>query len=309
MGETEAKADERPCPACGSRARDERGEKNGYRILDCKACRTLYTDRVPAPASTEACDYEEYYHEGNLNVPDFVHKRLDEIFAEYEPYRKEGRFLDVGFGSGVMMQAAARAGWTPMGQEISRKAAEHARAQGFEVFCGELADARYPDNHFDVIACSEVLEHVPDPRSLAAEMARLLRPGGLLWATTPHGNSISERILKLKWSLQCPPEHLQLFSVKGMKGMLADVGFSRAKVFTLGVNPFEIWHTLRHGRAAAAGAAGDAPAEPRFDRTESSYQLNEFLTRNPASRAAKTIANGLIRISGMGDALKIWAVK
>lgn len=305
MASRESNGKPRPCPACSSEKRSERGEKNGYRILDCRSCGTLYTAWVPAPQSGEACDYEGYYDESNLTALDFIHKRLDEIIASFAPFRQENRLLDVGFGSGVVMQAAARAGWTAMGQEISQKAAEHARAGGFEVFCGELLDAGYPDAYFDVITCSEVLEHVPDPEGMCREMARLLRPGGLLWATTPHGNSISERLLKLKWSLQCPPEHLQLFSIRGMKMMLASAGFSQAKVFALGVNPVEIWHTLRK-RSPADESNGD---EAAFDRTQSSCQLNEFLTRSSYHQAVKNIANGLIRVSRLGDDLKIWAIK
>jgi ubiquinone/menaquinone biosynthesis C-methylase UbiE len=37
-----------------------------------------------------------------------------------------------------------------------------------------------PDNHFDVILCSHVLEHVPDDRKAMSELLRVLKPGG--WA-------------------------------------------------------------------------------------------------------------------------------
>jgi 2-polyprenyl-3-methyl-5-hydroxy-6-metoxy-1,4-benzoquinol methylase len=300
----------RSCPACDSRAARDRGEKNGYQILACRSCGTLYTDRVPPPQSETAYDYESYYTEDNLTPPAFVFKRLEEIVGEYAPFRKNNRLLDVGFGSGVIMQTAKRGGWTVMGQEISGTAAQHARSLGFEVFQGELVDAKYENDYFDVVTCSEVFEHVPDPRELAQEMARVLRPGGLLWATTPHGKSISERLLKLKWSLNCPPEHLQLFSIKGMKKLLTEAGFRKVKVFTEVINPFEIMHTLRPPRKSA-GDAGDKTEEngEGFNRTQSSYQLNEFLTKSPGRQALKSFANKVIRLTRLGDDLKIWAEK
>lgn len=44
----------------------------------------------------------------------------------------------------------------------------------------DVTDIQYPDNSFDVIYCSHVLEHVPDDRRGMREMARVLKPGG--WA-------------------------------------------------------------------------------------------------------------------------------
>ena len=44
----------------------------------------------------------------------------------------------------------------------------------------DITDIQYPDDSFDVIYCSHVLEHVPDDRKAMRELARVLRPGG--WA-------------------------------------------------------------------------------------------------------------------------------
>lgn len=44
----------------------------------------------------------------------------------------------------------------------------------------DITDIHYPDNFFDVILCSHVLEHVPEDRKAIAELFRVLKPGG--WA-------------------------------------------------------------------------------------------------------------------------------
>ena len=288
------------CTACNSARGIKRGQKNGFDIILCRSCGTLYASRSEGAAG--AHDYDNYYDQENLSVPDFINRRLDEIMAEFEPYRQNGRLLDVGFGAGSLMEAAARAGWTVSGVEVSQTAAEHVRGMGFDVFCGELADAKYPDGHFDVVTASEVLEHVPEPRPLLAEMARVVRPGGLLWATTPHGRGVSSKALGLKWSVLSPPEHLQLFSLGSMKAMLKEVGFRRVRVATHGMNPTEILSTWRGRSGNDAGAEGS-------HRVETGYQLNEFMNQSKSRRALKNMINGMLNLSRLGDSLKIWAEK
>ncbi len=247
MEEYQLQSGEDACVACGMASGLERGQKNGFRILSCQNCGTLYTSHLNDAQSLH--DYDAYYGAENLAVPDFINTRLDEIVAGFSSYRQTGRFLDVGFGAGSLLEAATRAGWNATGVEVSQTAAEHVRRLGFDVFCGELAEANYPAGYFDVVTASEVLEHVPDPRALVQEIARVLRPGGLFWATTPHGRGASSRVLGVKWSVISPPEHLQLFSLSSIKTLLAAAGFRRVSVLTHGVNPSEILSIWRGTRA------------------------------------------------------------
>lgn len=300
---------DRACPACGEKRGVTRGHKNDFRLCVCESCATLYTATLPHVGQSQ--DYDSYYTAENLTVPAFIDRRLDEIVATFERYRKNNRLLDVGCGGGSFLEAAGRNRWKAVGVEVSQTASGHVRGRGIEVFCGELEKANYADDHFDVVIASEVLEHVPDPRGMLEEIARVLRPGGLLWATTPHGRGISARLLGFKWSNVCPPEHLQLFSVAGIKGLLRDTGFSQVEVATHGTNPFEILHWLR-GRAAGAAPendSGESAGAAGFNRVESSYQLNEFMSDSSFRNFLKRTLNGLLNVMRMGDSLKIRAQK
>jgi SAM-dependent methyltransferase len=291
----------RPCPACEADAPVYRGVKSGFHVSSCSRCRTLYTTRLPDAEVAE--DYDSYYREQNLSVPDFINGRLDQIIAPLAAYRQNGRLLDVGFGAGTLLEAARRAGWEARGIEVSQSAVEHVRGLGFDVFRGTLEEAQYPDAYFDVATASEVLEHVPDPQPVLNEIARVLRPGGLLWATTPHGRGMSAQLLKLNWSAVSPPEHLQLFSVGGIKRMLARAGFRRVRVATEGVNPYELLQAWRGTTPQGAGG------EQSNARVESSYQLNEALMASPSRRLLKSTLNNLLNLGRIGDSLKIWAEK
>lgn len=309
MSEGTASSNPRFCPACGGANGLSRGEKNDFQLLACRSCATVYTKHLPK--TNESQDYDSYYTPENLTVPAIIERRLDEIVSTFEPYRKNNRLLDVGCGAGSFLQAAARHEWKAFGVEISQSASEHVRGRGIEVFCGELENANYADEYFDVVIASEVLEHVPDPRAMLEAIARVLRPGGLLWATTPHGRGISARLLGLEWSNVCPPEHLQLFSVASIKRLLAGAGFRSVKVATHGTNPFEILHALRRRRSVTApeNGSGHGDSGENFNRVESGYQLNEFLSDNPFRRFLKRTLNSLLNVGRIGDSLKIRAEK
>lgn len=54
----------------------------------------------------------------------------------------------------------------------------------------EITRIPLPDGSLDAILCTEVLEHVPDPMVVLAEFGRLLKPGGNLLLTAPHGSHL-----------------------------------------------------------------------------------------------------------------------
>jgi 2-polyprenyl-3-methyl-5-hydroxy-6-metoxy-1,4-benzoquinol methylase len=292
----------RGCPACHFTQAADRTWKNNFLLLRCGNCQTLYVPHLPAAHT--ALDYDCYYRDDNLTVPDFINRRLGEIVAGFARYRSHNRLLDVGFGAGSFLLAAARQHWQAMGVEVSQPAVAQARRLGFKVFHGELAEAIYPDHYFDVVIASEILEHLPEPRNLVQEVARILRPGGLFWATTPHGGGLSFRLLGVKWSVIAPPEHLQLFSTRGLKLMLAEVGYRKVELRTEGVNPLEILHGIKSKHSSdEAQATSVAP----FGRVSSGYELNEKMMQSPLRRGAKKAINRILNMSKMGDTLKIAA--
>jgi SAM-dependent methyltransferase len=289
----------RPCPACGCAAGEAKGSKIGFEMLSCSACRTLYTSSVPTSAQEV---YDEYYGPKEVSTPGFVGNRLDEIVAGFTTYRKSNRLLDVGCGAGSLLEAAGRAGWAAEGLEVSRSAVAYARGLGFKIFHGELSEAGYPTGHFDVVTAFEVLEHVPSPEPILQEIVRVLRPGGVLWATTPHGRGMSARVLGLRWSSVHPPNHLQLFSRRGICELLSSAGFRDTCLASHAVNPYEILYWLRNRRTV-----GPDEGRAAFDHLTSAYQLNEYLTVTPLRRGLKRVVNGALSVCHLGDSLKIIA--
>ncbi len=264
----------------------------------CSGCSSIFTSRLPAADEVE--DYDAYYSEANLTAPDFIAVRLRQILGNFTPFRSSNRLLDIGFGSGAILTEAQNQGWKVSGTEVSAPAFEQAKARGFQVWHGTLRDARFDDGYFDVITASEILEHLDDPLGELTEIARILRPGGLLWATTPSARSLSFRLMKESWTIISPPEHTQLYSKRGARLMLEKAGFSSISISTLGLNPAEIVNHFRARRLSG---------EERFDRVATGYELNERMTVSPAGKLVKQTANVFLNALQMGDSLKIFAQK
>src|SRR5512147_3268084 len=108
------------------------------------------------------------------------------------------RVLDVGCGGGILAEAMAGAGATVSGIDLSEKALKVAKLHLYE--SGKTVDyqlvsaedfAAQHAGEFDVVTCMEMLEHVPDPASVVAACARLVKPGGWVFFSTLNRNAKS----------------------------------------------------------------------------------------------------------------------
>lgn len=104
-----------------------------------------------------------------------------------------GSIVDIGCGVGDLLTEVVRRrpGLRVAGLDFSGKAVEGARAampQGdFQRFTIERT-LPYADASFDVVLCTDVLEHLEYPRAVAAELVRICKPGGLVAIVVPDGD-------------------------------------------------------------------------------------------------------------------------
>ena len=96
-----------------------------------------------------------------------------------------------------------------------------------------------------------------------------------------------------------PPEHLQLFSVAGLRVALARASLDERSIRTHAVNPHEL---LRGGFGHRVGGGGG-------ERVQTGYRLNESLSSGPLRRAVKRFVNEALNASRLGDSLKALAEK
>lgn len=111
-------------------------------------------------------------------------------FVARLPVNADGVILEVGCGSGETGALAIAAGKARYyaGVELSREAAEKASGRLSEVVVGDVEELDLPwaAEHFDAVILSEVLEHLVDPWSVVNRVVRLVKPGGLVLASSPN---------------------------------------------------------------------------------------------------------------------------
>jgi 2-polyprenyl-6-hydroxyphenyl methylase/3-demethylubiquinone-9 3-methyltransferase len=88
--------------------------------------------------------------------------------------------VDVGCGAGLLAPHVAGRGYAHVGVDITRSALAQAADHGVRTATADAAALPLADGCADVVCAGEILEHVVDPASVAAEACRVLRPGGLL---------------------------------------------------------------------------------------------------------------------------------
>ncbi|EJC65211.1 bifunctional 2-polyprenyl-6-hydroxyphenol methylase/3-demethylubiquinol 3-O-methyltransferase UbiG [Alcaligenes ammonioxydans] len=120
--------------------------------------------------------------------------RLDWILS-YTGSLAGKQVLDVGCGGGILSESLAQSGAEVTGIDLAERSLKIARLHSLEsgvpvkyemISAEDMAD-QHP-GRFDVVTCMEMLEHVPDPGSIIAACAKLVKPGGWVFFSTLNRN-------------------------------------------------------------------------------------------------------------------------
>lgn len=201
-------------------------------VRECINCGLVFV--TPLPEISKLKDhYSDFFFTEKFDYVESgkIWERFYELNLEYiERIKNKGRLLEIGCGLGHFLSIAKRKGWDASGVELSEFASNYAKEQfGLNIFNGLLEKAKFPDNHFDVVALWATLEHLIDPVKELIEICRILSPGGLLVLSVPNNNSFHTRVLGMQNTDMKHFEHNYQFPFNTLKILLDKTGFERLR--------------------------------------------------------------------------------
>ncbi len=244
-----------------------------FPLVECRRCGLRFLGVQPAGEGLAALYSAEYFESdfrcgrsAAASSEEAAFRRENEdLLDRFEQLGPRGRLLEVGSAAGWLLKAARERGWDVRGVELSRDAADRARALGLDVFRGDLLEAGLPGGAFDLVYMGDVLEHLPDCRAALGEVARVLRPGGHLFLRGPiTTNSLARRLALSLYAaagrtivLREPPYHLWEFTPGPLALLFREAGLDVAAARQSKIPPGRA-HGRKSALQATAMAALDA---------------------------------------------------
>jgi SAM-dependent methyltransferase len=290
------------CPVCGQmgarewlRAPDRlHGRQQKYTLLRCPTCTLAWLSHPPKPGEmqrhyTDA--YDRLISAAGQNSP----QRWRDRNATLAQYKRSGALLDLGCSSGSFLESLRGGDWRLCGIEMSAESARMAEQRtGAEVFVGEILDASFPPESFDVITCFDVFEHLYEPRLVMARVSEWLKPGGIFYVLVPNVDSAEGRVFGSYWHGLELPRHLFHYSPASLKFLLESAGLREVSLETRR-NP-AVGTSLRYVWDHIFGAVG-------FRRTPVAYRGEASLPWRAARKLVRvTVLRFLLALAPLAGA-------
>ena len=225
------------CTICGNSGlnviiKNAKAVGRQYDIYYCDQCMVGKTTPVIPPADLAKLYTKEGYRS---ETGKRFHGPIETLIYIWRLQRKKrienhvgrGKILDIGCGRGLFLDIMRTHGWSVIGVEFGKEAAEYAsNSYGVEVIEETMMRNTLPDEEFDVITMNHVLEHVYNPVETIHECSRTLKNGGLLVISVPNILSLQASFGNRDWFHLDPPYHLHHFSEQGLTKLLENHSFS-----------------------------------------------------------------------------------
>jgi SAM-dependent methyltransferase len=182
--------------------------------------------------SIQSADYDHRAHDSAIPLQRYWQRHRHRIIMRFGG--NGGRTLDVGCGSSRILQDLPGA----VGVDVLLRKLRFLHRVHPEVVQASVNALPFPDQSFDTVICSEVIEHIPDHPSVIGELSRVLRPGGTLVLGTPDYGRVLWHIIEWAYGKVAPGgyahEHITHFDRRGLSTRLEAIGYTNLEYAYVG---------------------------------------------------------------------------
>ncbi len=132
------------------------------------------------------------------------------------------KMIDIGCGDGKLIYQLMKKGWDCSGADLYPWAQEVADELGYKLYRGNIEDQKIPDNTFDLITSTNVIEHIPELLPHLKTLIRILKPGGMLYINVPNYGALPIRMGFSSFFRNKPPLHVNYFTAKSVKKIFSN---------------------------------------------------------------------------------------
>jgi SAM-dependent methyltransferase len=294
------------CAICGQAGAQEllrapdrlHGRQAKYTLVRCPGCSVVWLSHPPTSEEMHL-HYTDAYHKLISAAGEDSPSRWRDRLQALRQHKQSGTILDLGCSSGGFLGFFRGDSWKMYGIEMSADCARRAEERtGAHVFVGDIPDAPFAPESFDVITCFDVLEHLYEPRRVMKKVEEWLKPGGIFYVQVPNIDSAEARVFGSYWHGLELPRHLFHYSPASLKFLAHSVGLRDV--------------SLETRRNPAAGTSlryvwDDVFSAVGIKRTPVAYRSEPGLPWRAARKLVRvTVLRGLLAmapVAGPGEAI------
>jgi SAM-dependent methyltransferase len=225
-----------------------------FEIVRCSHCEFIFLNPRPIqneinnfyPIRFYKSGYFLYYKAFGLFFK-FIQKP---IIGSLKKYKRSGKLLDIGCGTGHFISQMRLGGYEVYGIETSENAKNFIPdSLKNRIYDRNLEECGFQENSFDIITIFQSLEHAHNLNRLLKEAKKILKPDGILYLSVPNYDFFEYRIFGPYAYTLDVPRHLYFFTKRSLRNLLLENGFVidrfiRNFIGELFITPASIYHAV-----------------------------------------------------------------
>jgi len=220
------------CPFCKSSLKTKL-------IVDfyfCKECEVAVRNEINMPLS-----WKNIFDKNWVKTQDNEKVNIRKAFYVLKQVKRLGirnKILDVGCGTGILVDILNRNGYITNGVDSSSDAIEFAKLHKKGNFYLSSLESFSNDNKYALVIATQLIEHLANPNVFLESAKKLLKPGGYLYIETPNLYSWNKRsIWRKRIGGMYGKDHRILYTSKSLARLIKDSNFDIYKLFTWTYSP------------------------------------------------------------------------